>query len=64
MGKRERGEAVVSVAPSRSPKRVAVLGSTGTIGRLALEVISCFPERFEVVALTAGNRWETLAEQA
>ena len=32
-------------------RRIAVLGSTGSIGRQALEVIAAFPDRFQVVAL-------------
>lgn len=44
--------------------RVAVLGSTGSIGLQALEEIQRFPERFEVVALAAGRNVETLAQQA
>ncbi|MDQ3701798.1 MAG: 1-deoxy-D-xylulose-5-phosphate reductoisomerase [Chloroflexota bacterium] len=44
--------------------RVAVLGSTGSIGRQALEVVREQPERFEVVALAAGQSARLLAEQA
>jgi 1-deoxy-D-xylulose-5-phosphate reductoisomerase len=44
-------------------KKVAVLGSTGSIGRAALEVISAFPDRFRAVALAAGRSVERLAEQ-
>lgn len=44
-------------------KKVAILGSTGSIGKQALEVISSKPENFEVVALAAGIRWEVLLEQ-
>ena len=44
-------------------KNVAVLGSTGSIGRSALEVIEAYPERFRAVALAAGRSVETLAEQ-
>ncbi len=36
-------------------KRVAILGSTGSIGTQALEVVAANPERFEVVALAAGG---------
>jgi 1-deoxy-D-xylulose-5-phosphate reductoisomerase len=43
--------------------RVAILGSTGSIGRSALEVISRHPDRFEVVALAANRRVEALSEQ-
>jgi 1-deoxy-D-xylulose-5-phosphate reductoisomerase len=42
---------------------VAVLGSTGSIGRQALDVIERLPERFEVVALAAGSDATTLAAQ-
>lgn len=43
---------------------VAVLGSTGSVGRNALEVISRFPRRFCVTALCAGKNGEELGEQA
>jgi 1-deoxy-D-xylulose-5-phosphate reductoisomerase len=42
---------------------VAVLGSTGSIGRQALDVIGQLPDRFEVVALAAGSDAATLAAQ-
>ncbi len=45
-------------------KRIAILGSTGSIGTQALEVISEQPERFEVEVLTAQNQWELLVKQA
>lgn len=45
-------------------KRIVLLGSTGSIGRQALEVLEQFPEKFEVKALTAGSNWELLAYQA
>lgn len=45
-------------------KRVAILGSTGSIGTQALEVIAQHPDRFEVVALAAGKQVEKLREQA
>jgi 1-deoxy-D-xylulose-5-phosphate reductoisomerase len=44
-------------------KRVAILGSTGSIGVQALDVVSRFPERFEVVSLAAGGNVSRLAEQ-
>jgi 1-deoxy-D-xylulose-5-phosphate reductoisomerase len=43
--------------------RVAVLGSTGSIGRSALEVIARHPDRFEIVALAANRRAEELTAQ-
>lgn len=46
-------------------KRVAILGSTGSIGTQALELIAANPERFEVVALAAGGgNPALLAQQA
>jgi len=44
-------------------KRLALLGSTGSIGVTTLDVVARFPERFEVVALAAGRNVERLAEQ-
>ena len=44
-------------------KKVAILGSTGSIGRQALDVIRQFPDRWEVVALAAGRNHELLAAQ-
>ncbi len=44
-------------------KRVSVLGSTGSIGKSALEVIGAYPGRFEVVGLAAGANLELLEEQ-
>ena len=44
-------------------KRVAILGSTGSIGTQTLEVIRQNPERFKVTALTCGYNTELLAEQ-
>jgi 1-deoxy-D-xylulose-5-phosphate reductoisomerase len=45
-------------------KRIAILGSTGSIGTQALEVIAAHPEKFEVEVLTAQNNFELLIEQA
>ena len=44
--------------------RIAILGSTGSIGRQALEVVAAHPDRLEVVALAADSSAELLAEQA
>lgn len=50
---------------SEHPRRVAVLGSTGSIGTQALEVIAAHPQRFELVALCAGgSNTALLAQQA
>ncbi|HET9551514.1 MAG TPA: 1-deoxy-D-xylulose-5-phosphate reductoisomerase [Anaeromyxobacteraceae bacterium] len=45
-------------------RRLAILGSTGSIGVQALDVVGRFPGRFEVVALAAGRNVERLAAQA
>ncbi len=50
--------------PHAAPKRVAILGSTGSIGTQALEVIQAHPDRFEVEVLTAQNNADLLIEQA
>lgn len=44
-------------------KRIAVLGSTGSIGTSCLDVVAAHAERLEVYGLAAGRRWERLAEQ-
>jgi 1-deoxy-D-xylulose-5-phosphate reductoisomerase len=46
------------------PRRIALLGSTGSIGRQTLDVVRCFPEHFRVVALAARQNIELLAKQA
>jgi 1-deoxy-D-xylulose-5-phosphate reductoisomerase len=43
--------------------RIAVLGSTGSIGRQTLEIISAFPDRFKVVALAGGLNAPIIEEQ-
>jgi len=45
-------------------KRIAILGSTGSIGKQALEVMDTFPDHFEVEILTAYKNHELLVEQA
>jgi 1-deoxy-D-xylulose-5-phosphate reductoisomerase len=45
-------------------KRLAILGSTGSVGVQALDVVAHFPDRFEVVGLAAGRNVARLAEQA
>lgn len=45
-------------------KRIAILGSTGSIGTQSLEVIGQNPEKFEVEVITANNNVELLIEQA
>jgi 1-deoxy-D-xylulose-5-phosphate reductoisomerase len=44
-------------------RRVIILGSTGSIGTQALEVIAANPDRFEVVGLAAGQNTELLEQQ-
>ena len=44
-------------------KNIAILGSTGSIGRSALQVVEQFPDRLQVVALAAGRNIDLLAEQ-
>lgn len=47
-----------------SPKRIAILGSTGSIGTQTLDVTSHYPERFDVSVLIAGSKVDTLIQQA
>ena len=63
---------VVSVRSSRSlnaahgvrhMKRIAILGSTGSIGQSALAVVDAHPDRLQVVGLAAGENAELLAAQ-
>jgi 1-deoxy-D-xylulose-5-phosphate reductoisomerase len=44
-------------------KRIAILGSTGSIGVNSLEIISRFPEEFQVVALAGGKNYRKIEEQ-
>lgn len=45
-------------------KNIAILGSTGSIGTQALDVVRAFPDRFSVSVLTAGNNVKLLIEQS
>ena len=45
-------------------KRIAILGSTGSIGRQTLDVVRQHPDRFQVEVITAGSNAALLAEQA
>lgn len=45
-------------------KRIAILGSTGFIGRQALQIVEKYPDRFRVAALTANENVPLLIEQA
>lgn len=46
------------------PEKIALLGSTGSIGTQALDIISKYPEKFIVEVLVAGNNIDLLTEQA
>ena len=45
-------------------RRIAILGSTGSIGRSTLSVAESYPERFQIVALAAGSNLEAAFAQA
>src|SRR5438270_11111283 len=45
-------------------KRIAILGSTGSIGRSTLSVAESYPERFQIVTLAAGGNVDAAFEQA
>src|SRR5580704_18055310 len=45
-------------------QRIAILGSTGSIGRSTLSVVESYPDRFEIVTLAAGGNLESAFEQA
>jgi 1-deoxy-D-xylulose-5-phosphate reductoisomerase len=52
------------VQPEKEKRHIAILGSTGSIGTQALEVIAAHPDEFEVEVLTAGNNADLLIVQA
>jgi 1-deoxy-D-xylulose-5-phosphate reductoisomerase len=54
----------VSFAETQSMRNVVVLGSTGSVGKSALEVIEHFPDSFRVTGLMANSSVEELAAQA
>ncbi len=45
-------------------KRIAILGSTGSIGRSTLSIVESYPDRFQVTTLAAGNNADAVYEQA
>lgn len=49
---------------SSPKKKIALLGSTGSIGKQTLEVVEAYPNQFEVTVLTANNNCDLLVEQA
>src|SRR5258706_735231 len=52
------------MTPNPSIRRIAIFGSTGSVGRQALEVIAANPDKFSVEILTAHSNHELLTEQA
>lgn len=46
------------------PKRIAILGSTGSIGTQTLDVIDCNPDKFAATVLVAGSKVDTLIQQS
>ncbi|WP_323096992.1 1-deoxy-D-xylulose-5-phosphate reductoisomerase [Intrasporangium sp. YIM S08009] len=51
-------------AASARPRRIVLLGSTGSIGTQAIDIVRRNPDRFEVVGLSAGSNLALVAEQA
>lgn len=49
--------------PIQGKQRLAILGSTGSIGRNCLDVVASLRDKFEIIGLTSNTRWELLAEQ-
>jgi 1-deoxy-D-xylulose-5-phosphate reductoisomerase len=47
-----------------SPPGLAILGSTGSVGRSTLSVVAMHPEKFRVAVLGAHSSWQTIVEQA
>lgn len=60
-GKQEREDInKMNIETDKKKKRIAILGSTGSIGTQALQVIEEHPELYEPYALTANNRVDLL----
>src|SRR5262245_22200081 len=53
----------MSADPVLPVKRIAILGSTGSIGQSALAVVDAHPDRLRVVGLAAGENADLLAKQ-
>lgn len=51
-------------AAKTAPRRVAILGSTGSVGTQTIDLLQRNPDRYQVVALTANKNVKLLAEQA
>src|SRR5438067_6842956 len=45
-------------------KRIAILGSTGSIGRSTLSIVEKYPQRFAIAALAAGGNFELALQDA
>jgi 1-deoxy-D-xylulose-5-phosphate reductoisomerase len=48
---------------SKTIKKLAILGSTGSIGQQALDIVRSFPDKFKIVGLAGGKNTNLLAEQ-
>jgi 1-deoxy-D-xylulose-5-phosphate reductoisomerase len=48
---------------SNTIKKLAILGSTGSIGQQALDIVRSFPDKFKIVGLAGGKNTNLLAEQ-
>ena len=59
-----RNNAGVTDAATARPRRIVLLGSTGSIGTQAIDIVRRNPDRFEVVGLSAGTNLAHVAEQA
>ena len=57
------GSRLSAAAASPTPRRVAVLGSTGSIGTSTLDVAAALPDRIQVAGLVANSKWADLAGQ-
>ncbi len=55
---------IMSFTKDNQLKNIAILGSTGSIGRQTLDIISAYPDRFRASVLIAGSQAEQLIEQA
>jgi len=66
MGKSQEPTAKIRLSStiSLSMKRLAILGSTGSIGRSTLSVVESFPDRFQVITLAAGRNLDLAFDQA
>ncbi|MDA7946618.1 MAG: 1-deoxy-D-xylulose-5-phosphate reductoisomerase [Hyphomicrobiaceae bacterium] len=60
----EPATAVATSVAAQTPRRISILGATGSIGCSTLDLIGRDPQRYDVVALTALNNADQLARQA